>query len=83
MQYEDFYFDSLEYILGPIYNALNLNKRHCYCLQIPIADPSKSVFEVNHNAIRERFWRFGGDGKIKESANYEEFLKINNLSHHD
>lgn len=72
-----------EYILGPIYNALNLNKRHCHTLQIPIDNPSRSVFQVNHNSIHERFWVIAGDGTIKESTNYEEFLKINNLSPHD
>lgn len=68
-----------EYILAPIYNALNLNKRHCHCLQVPLDKPSASIFDVRHNAIYERFWRYGGDGTIKEIANYEEFLKINNL----
>jgi hypothetical protein len=77
------YVISDEYILAPIYNALKLNKRHCHCLQMPFDNPSASIFDVRHNAIYERFWRFGGDGKIQENINYEEFLKINNLPDYD
>lgn len=68
-----------ECILAPIYNVLNLNKRICHCLQFPFENPSKSIFEVNHNALYERFWMLGTYPNIKDHTNYEEFLKINNL----
>jgi len=61
-----------EYILAPIYNALNLSKRDVHC--------TSRMFEVRHNALYERFWRFGGDGTMKEHTDYDEFLKINNLT---
>lgn len=68
-----------EYILAPIYNALNLTKKERHTFQVPFDKPERSVFDVTHNAIYERFWKCGGHGAIKETTNYEEFLKINNL----
>lgn len=60
-----------EYILAPIYNALNLNKRSVHC--------TERIFDVKHNVKEERFWRTGGSNGLFEHKNYEEFLKINNL----
>lgn len=61
-----------EYILAPIYNVLNLSKRPQHS--------GSGVFNVNHNQLQERYWRYGGDGSIKEHNDYQEFLKINNLT---
>lgn len=61
-----------EYILAPIYNALNLSKRRQHS--------GSGAFVVNHNQLQERYWRYGGDGTIKEHNDYQEFLKINNLT---
>ena len=71
-----------EFILGPIYNALNLSKTHTNTWHVPFDNPSRSIFDVKHNAMYERFWKYGGDGTIKQLDNYEEFLKINNLQDH-
>lgn len=70
-RYRGHYGINDEYILGPIYNVLNLNKREYH---------GSRVFNVKHDPIYERFWRFGGDGKIKEACDYDEFLKMNNLN---
>jgi hypothetical protein len=64
-----------EYILGPIYNVLNLNKREVHC--------NSPIFVVKHAILKERFWRVGGGGEIKEHTNWEEFLEINNLKDGD
>lgn len=62
-----------EYILAPIYNVFGLNKREVHS--------TSRMYNVNHNQIKERFWRLGGSNPgIMEHTNYEEFLKINNLS---
>ncbi len=61
-----------EYILAPIYNVLNLNKRENHS--------TSRIFNVKHDPYNERYWRLGGDGNIKEHMNYEEYLKINNIS---
>ena len=61
-----------EYILAPIYNVLNLSKRRHHS--------GSGAFIVNHNQLQERYWRYGGDGSIKEHNDYQEFLKINNLT---
>jgi hypothetical protein len=62
-----------EYILAPVYNAFGLNKREVHCLS--------RMFDVNHNQLQERFWRLGGSNPgIMEHTDYDEFLKINNLS---
>lgn len=62
-----------EYILAPIYNVFGLNKRFEHC--------TSRIFNVQHNQIKERFWRLGGSNPgIMEHTNYEEFLKINNLT---
>ncbi len=62
-----------EYILAPIYNVFGLNKKEVHS--------TSRMFNVNHNQIQERFWRIGGSvGGIMDHINYNEFLKINNLS---
>jgi hypothetical protein len=62
-----------EYILAPIYNVFGLNKREVHS--------TSRMFNVNHNQIKERFWRLGGSNPgLMEHTNYEEFLRINNLS---
>jgi len=63
-----------EYILAPIYNVLNLNKKDYH---------GSRIFNVQHNPIHERYWRYGGDGTIKEHTDYDEFLKINNITNND
>lgn len=73
------YVVSDEYILAPIYNALNLTKRKLNCLQIPLDDPSSSIFETKHNSTYERFWTQGVDASLKPHVDYQEYLKINNL----
>lgn len=60
-----------EYILAPIYDVFGLNKRYVHS--------TSKMFNVQHNPIKERFWRVGGTGFL-EHHNYEEFLKINNLT---
>lgn len=60
-----------EYILAPIYQMFGLNKM--------ISHSGSSFFIVNHNALHERFWRLGRSG-IVDHTNYEEFLKINNIT---
>ena len=62
-----------EYILAPIYDVFGLNKREVHC--------TSRMFDVQHNQLQERFWRLcGSNPGILESNNYEEFLKINNLT---
>jgi len=60
-----------EYILAPIYNVLNLNKRENHC--------TSRIFNVKHDVYNERYWRIGGNGSIKEHMDYEEYIKINNI----
>lgn len=69
--YQGSYANNDEFILAPIYNALKLNKRHQHC--------ATDIFEVNHDPIRERFWNVPNNGIISHT-NYDEFLKINNLT---
>lgn len=71
-----------EYILAPIYHALNLTQRGLQCLQVPPENPGSTIFDVQHNATYERFWSCGQVVGIKHHTNYEEFLKINNLPDH-
>ena len=62
-----------EYILAPVYNVFGLNRREVHC--------TSRMFNVNHNQLHERFWRLGGSNQnIMEHTDYEEFLKINNLT---
>ena len=67
------YVHNDEYILAPIYNVFGLNHREVHC--------TSRMFDVNHGQLTERFWRLGGSNPgIMEHTNYEEFLKINNLT---
>lgn len=61
-----------EYILGPIYNVFNLNKKPNHSLP--------KIYDVNHNQLKERFWSLGPAGQgLMEHTDYNEFLRINNL----
>lgn len=60
-----------EYLLAPIYQMFELNKMHSHA--------GHGFFIVNHNYIHERFWRIGRS-ELLDNANYEEFLKINNIN---
>ena len=62
-----------EYILAPIYNVFKLTERDHHS--------TSRIFTVIHNQIHERFWKAGGSVEgIMDHINYNEFLKINNLS---
>jgi hypothetical protein len=70
--YKGSYVYNDEYILAPLYNVFNLNKKYLH--SIP------KIYDVNHNQIQERFWSLGSSGEgLKEHTDYNEFLKINNL----
>jgi hypothetical protein len=59
--------------IGGWWECFGLNKREVHCLS--------RMFDVNHNQLQERFWRLGGSNPgIMEHTDYDEFLKINNLS---
>jgi len=61
-----------EYILAPIYKMFGLNLQH--------QQAGYPIFEVNHNILKERYWRTSGFEGLQEHWDYEKFLKINNLS---
>jgi hypothetical protein len=61
-----------EYILGPIYNVLNLNTNR--------KNIRRDIFTIQHDPSTERYWRTGGVNNLKEDSNYENFLKKNNLT---
>jgi len=61
-----------EYILGPIYNVFNLNKKYNHCIP--------KVYDVKHNQLYERFWSLGPAGQgLIEHTDFNEYLRINNL----
>ncbi len=68
--YEGSYAINDEFILAPIYNVLGLNLNH--------QQAGYSIFTVDHDPLRERFWNPIREG-ITASTDYEEFIKINNL----
>lgn len=69
--YQGSYANNDEYILAPIYNVLNLNKALTHA-------GGHAYFSVNHEPRKDRYWVIGD---MKSHTNYEEFLKINNLTH--
>jgi len=68
------YANNDEFILAPIYNVLGLNKQH--------QQAGHGMFEANNNAAKDRFWLIF-DEKYQSHTNYEEFLKLNNLTEED
>ena len=68
------YANNDEFILAPIYNVLGLNKQH--------QQAGHGMFEAINNSAKDRFWLIF-DEKYKSHTNYEEFLRINNLTEED
>lgn len=72
MRYSGAYNINDEYILAPIYNMFGLNLQHEHAVY--------PIFVPFHDVKKERFWRTLGYEGLLEHHNYEEFLKINNLT---
>ena len=70
--YKGSYVINDEYILAPIYNALRITTNR--------DSHSSRIFNPIHDFGKERYWRTCGQGGLLEHVNYEEFLKINNLT---
>ena len=68
------YANNDEFILAPIYNVLGLNKQHQHA--------GHGIFDAINNSAKDRFWMIF-DTRYKSHTNYEEFLKINNLTEED